>query len=286
MYTWKDIQKMCKSLPLHEVILNLEMFETGVDPKKLRGKLSDMLRIILEEAKDQYGKKHKTLTGMTGENAYKLNKHVPKFLSEFSYIATVTALSIAESNASMGRIVACPTAGASGIIPGVFYAIEKVYKPDFEKLLDSFIVAGGVGKVIANKATISGAAGGCQAEIGTAAAMGAAALSYFISNDPEKVANASALVLKSVMGLVCDPVGGFVEVPCVKRNGNLVNLAISSAELALSGIKSIIPFDEVVDAMKRVGSTLPQNLRETGEGGIANTPTAKNLILNLRKFLI
>jgi len=281
VYLWKDVMEMSKSLPLHEVILNLEMFDTGEAPQVLRKKLSEMLEVILEEAKNQYGKTQKTLTGFTGDNAFKLKNYKAKFLSEFNYIATVTALSIAESNASMGRIVACPTAGSSGVIPGVFYALYEIFSPSFEELLNSFIVAGGIGKVIADKATISGAAGGCQAEIGTAAAMGAGALTYYFSKDSEKVGNAAALVLKSVMGLVCDPVGGFVEVPCVKRNGNLVNIAISSAEMALSGIKSLIPFDEVVNAMRRVGSQLPQSLRETGEGGVANTPTAKTLIANL-----
>lgn len=285
MYLWKDVIEMSKSLPLHQVILNLEMFETGEDPDDLRNKLSNMLKVILEEAEKQYGKTQKTLTGFTGDNAYKLKNYKTKFISEFNHIAMVTALSIAESNASMGRIVACPTAGSSGVIPGIFYALYKTESPDFNTLLDLFIVAGGVGKVIADRATISGAAGGCQAEIGTAAAMGAGALTYYFSKDAEKVGNAAALVLKSIMGLVCDPVGGFVEVPCVKRNGNLVNIAISSAEMALSGIKSLIPFDEVVDAMRRVGNLLPQSLKETGEGGIAITPTAKTLISNLR-FLV
>ncbi|MBO8161476.1 MAG: L-serine ammonia-lyase, iron-sulfur-dependent, subunit alpha [Thermosipho sp. (in: Bacteria)] len=286
MFIWKDILEMSRNIPLHQVILNMEMFETGVDPDEIKEKLSKMLKVILEEAETQYGKKHETLTGMTGDNAFKLRNHTPNFLSKFSYMATVTALSIAESNASMGRIVACPTAGASGVIPGVFNAMVKIFNPTFEEMLEAFIVAGGIGKVIADKATISGAAGGCQAEIGTAAAMASGALTYYIAKDAEKVGNAAALTLKSIMGLVCDPVGGFVEVPCVKRNGNLVNIAISSSEMALSGIKSVIPFDEVVDAMKKVGSSLPQSLRETGEGGIANTQTAKSLVSNLKIFLL
>lgn len=279
--TWKELSEMSKSMPLHDVILTTEMLETGNDPEDIRRKTSKILEVILEESEKQYGKKQKTLTGLTGDNAYKFSQYSPKFISKFNQIATITALSIAESNASMGRIAACPTAGSSGIIPGVFYALYKVFNPDFDELLNSFIVSGGIGNVIAKKATLSGAAGGCQAEIGSAAAMAAGGLSYYFSRSPEIVGNAAALALKSLMGLVCDPVGGFVEVPCVKRNGNIVNLAISSAELALSGISSVIPLDEVIDAMYKVGKSLPESLRETGDGGIANTPTAHRLIKNI-----
>ncbi|ANQ53441.1 serine dehydratase [Thermosipho sp. 1063] len=283
MSTWNEILEMSKTMPLPDVILTIEMLEYGTDPQETKEKIGKILKVILEESKEQFGKKQKTLTGLTGDNAYKFKNYSPKLMGKFNYIATVTALSISESNASMGRIAACPTAGASGIIPGVFYALHLTFKPDFEKLLNAFIVAGGIGNVIARKATLSGAAGGCQAEIGSAAAMAAGGLSYFFSEDEKISGNAAALALKSLMGLVCDPVGGFVEVPCVKRNGNIVNLAISSAELALSGIKSVIPFDEVVEAMYKVGKSLPETLRETGEGGIAATKTAANLLENIFK---
>lgn len=283
--TWKEISEMSKNMELHEVILTLEMLENGDDPVNLKNMLGDILKVILEESEKQYGKKQKTLTGLTGENAFKFSNYSPKLMGEFNYIATTTALSIAESNASMGRIAACPTAGSSGIIPGVYYSLYKLFNPSFEDLLNSFIVSGGVGNVIAKKATLSGAAGGCQAEIAAAAAMAAAGLSYFFIKSADVAGNAAALALKSLMGLVCDPVGGFVEVPCVKRNGNIVNLAISSAELAMSGIKSVIPLDEVIDAMYKVGKSLPESLRETGEGGIAATPTARKLIDNIKNNL-
>ncbi|MBT1247207.1 MULTISPECIES: L-serine ammonia-lyase, iron-sulfur-dependent, subunit alpha [unclassified Thermosipho (in: thermotogales)] len=283
MNTWNEILEMSKTMPLPDVILTIEMLEYGTDPQETKEKIGKILNVILEESKEQFGKKQKTLTGLTGDNAYKFKNYSPKLMGKFNYIATITALSISESNASMGRIAACPTAGASGIIPGVFYALHLTFKPDFEKLLNAFIVAGGIGNVIARKATLSGAAGGCQAEIGSAAAMAAGGLSYFFSEDVKISGNAAALALKSLMGLVCDPVGGFVEVPCVKRNGNIVNLAISSAELALSGIKSVIPLDEVVEAMYKVGKSLPETLRETGEGGIAATKTAATLLENIFK---
>ncbi|QTA37718.1 L-serine ammonia-lyase, iron-sulfur-dependent, subunit alpha [Thermosipho ferrireducens] len=286
MNTWKELIEFWKSseMPFHEVILTAEMLETGDDPEIIKKELLNLLSIMMEEAEKQFGKKQETLTNLTGNNAYKLANTSPTYFGRFNYIATTTALSISESNAAMGKIVACPTAGASGIIPGIFYALKKEFKEKTEKLLPAFIVSGGVGNIIAKKATISGAAGGCQAEIGTATAMAAAGLVYYVSRDGVKAGHAASLALKSLMGLVCDPVGGFVEVPCVKRNGNAVNVAISSAEMALANIESKIPLDEVVDAMRIVGKSLPESLRETGEGGIAATPTARRLIESIRHF--
>ncbi len=274
---WKD----GRALP--DVILEQEMIETGVPVELLREEMRKLLNVMLEEAEKQYGKKQKTLAGLTGENGFKLSLSSPRFVSDFSHTAMVVALSLAESNASMGRVVACPTGGACGVVPGVLYALKKHLRAREEALLNAFIVGGGVGWVIEKNATISGAEGGCQAEIGTAAAMASSSLTYFVSQDAVKCSHAAALSIKSLMGLVCDPVGGFVEVPCVKRNGVAVNVAISTAEMAIAGIESVIPFDEVVEAMHRVGKSLPESLRETGMGGIAATPTARRIIRELSK---
>jgi len=271
------------NLEFSEIILAQEMIETGRDPEKVKQVLSNLLRVMFEEAEKNFGKRFETLTGLTGDNAYKLANAKPKMMSEFNYVATVVALSMGESNASMGRIVACPTAGSCGVVPGAAYALWKVQKADFNDLLKSFIVASGIGNVVAKRATLSGAAGGCQAEIGTATAMASGLLTYYYSNDPIKVGHAAALALKALMGLVCDPVGGFVEVPCVKRNGNAVNVAIASAEMALAGVESVIPFDEVVEAMYEVGKSLPESLRETGLGGIAATRTAQEIVEKIRE---
>ncbi|GAB6189690.1 L-serine ammonia-lyase, iron-sulfur-dependent, subunit alpha [Marinitoga arctica] len=275
---WKETK-----IPFDEVILTEEMVETGVDPVIIKNNMRKLVEVMLTEAEKNYGKKHESLTGLTGNNAPKLLKHTPKMLSEFNYVATITAISTAENNAAMGRIVACPTAGACGVVPAVLYALKKVYNADFEELVSAFIIGGAIGNIIAKKATISGAAGGCQAEIGTAAAMASAALTYYFSKDAEKCGNAASLALKSLMGLVCDPVGGFVEVPCVKRNASAANIAISTSEMALAGIESVIPFDEVVDAMYRVGKMIHEDLRETGNGGIAATPTARKLVEEIKK---
>jgi L-serine dehydratase len=271
------------NLEFSEIILAQEMIETGRDPEKVKQVLSNLLRVMLEEAEKNFGKRFETLTGLTGDNAYKLANVKPRMMSMFNHIATVVALSMGESNASMGRIVACPTAGSCGVVPGVAYALWEVEKANFDDLLKAFIVASGIGNVVAKRATLSGAAGGCQAEIGTATAMASGLLTYYYSKDPIRVGHAAALALKALMGLVCDPVGGFVEVPCVKRNGNAVNVAIASAEMALAGIESVIPFDEVVEAMYEVGKSLPESLRETGLGGIAATKTAKEVVEKIRE---
>jgi len=271
------------NLEFSEIILAQEMIETGRDPEKVKQVLSNLLRVMLEEAEKNFGKRFETLTGLTGDNAYKLANVKPRMMSKFNHIATVVALSMGESNASMGRIVACPTAGSCGVVPGVAYALWEVEKANFDDLLKAFIVASGIGNGVAKRATLSGAAGGCQAEIGTATAMASGLLTYYYSKDPIRVGHAAALALKALMGLVCDPVGGFVEVPCVKRNGNAVNVAIATAEMALAGIESVIPFDEVVEAMYEVGKSLPESLRETGLGGIAATKTAKEVVEKIRE---
>lgn len=261
-----------------ELILRREMVETGRKPKEVLGKLRSFLEAMLEEAERCFGMRFKTLTGLTGDSAFKLSRHEPKVLGPFAHTATVASLSMAESNASMGRVVACPTAGSCGVVPGVLHALKVHFGATPDDLMPPFVVGAAVGNAIASRATLSGAAGGCQAEIGSAAAMASAMLAYYFCRDPERAAHAAALSLKALMGLVCDPVGGFVEVPCVKRNGAAVNVAISCAEMALAGIESVIPLDEVIEAMAQVGRALPESLKETARGGVATTPTALSLM--------
>jgi L-serine dehydratase len=271
------------NLEFSEIILAQEMMETGRDPQKVKEALRKLMYVMLEEAEKNYGKEFNTLTNLTGNNGSKLSNAVPYMMSEFNHVATVVAISMGESNASMGRIVACPTAGSCGVMPGALYALKYVKKASDDELLKSFIVASGIGNVVAKRATLSGAAGGCQAEIGTATAMASSMITYYFSRDPVKVGNAAAISLKSLMGLVCDPVGGFVEVPCVKRNGSAVNVAIACAEMALAGIESVIPFDDVVNAMYNVGKSLPESLRETAIGGIAGTKSAQEIVEKIRE---
>lgn len=195
------------------------------------------------------------------------------FLDPLTVKAELYALSVMGENSRMGVIVAAPTAGAGGVVPGMVLALEEERSVDPEKTVRALVVAGGIGSIIALSANISGAAGGCQNEVGVASAMGAAAVAYMMGGTTEDSIQASALALKNTLGLVCDPVGGLVEVPCVKRNALFAVHGLTAAQLALAGIRSVIPMDEIVEAMVRIGRALPRGLKETAEGGLATTPT-------------
>ena len=187
------------------------------------------------------------------------------------------ALAVAEVNATMGRIVACPTAGSCGIVPGVLKKLQEMDHLSDEQIATALMTCAGIGMVIAHRASVSGAVGGCQAECGAASAMAAAAAVELRGGTPEQAGEACAMVLKNVMGLVCDPVAGLVEVPCAKRNALGASLAMVMADMALAGINSVIPVDEVITAMGAVGRSLPESLRETAKGGLAVTPTGLEL---------
>lgn len=186
------------------------------------------------------------------------------------------ALSTSEVNASMGKIVAAPTAGASGILPSALFTAKEKFNLSDDDMINGLFTAAGIGEIVAKNATISGAYGGCQAECGVAAAMAAAAIVEMLGGSPETCLHASSISLINIMGLVCDPIAGLVEFPCAFRNASGVVNALISADLALAGIKSLVPFDEVVEAMYRVGKSLPDTLKETALGGLAATPTGEN----------
>ena len=193
------------------------------------------------------------------------------------------AVKMGESNACMKRIVAAPTAGACGVIPAVFLSYEEYCKETENQMVEALFVSAGIGAVIAENASIAGASGGCQAEIGSASAMAAGGLAYLQGGDAECIANAAAFALKNMLGLTCDPVCGLVEVPCIKRNSaGAVNAAVS-AQMAMAGIKSAIPADEVIDSMRRIGNALPAALRETSEGGLAVTESARKIAERMGK---
>ena len=195
------------------------------------------------------------------------------FLDPLTVKAELYALSVMGENSRMGVIVAAPTAGAGGVVPGMLLALEEERHVDPEKTVRALVVAGGIGSIIALSANISGAAGGCQNEVGVASSMGAAAVAYMMDGSTRQSIHAAALALKNTLGLVCDPVGGLVEVPCVKRNALFAVHGLTAAQLALAGIESVIPMDEIVEAMVRIGRALPRGLRETAEGGLATTVT-------------
>ena len=192
------------------------------------------------------------------------------------------ALKMGESNACMKRIVAAPTAGSCGVIPAVLLSYEKCFNVTEEECVKALLIAAGIGAVIAENASIAGAAGGCQAEIGSASSMAAAGAVYLAGGDTEAIIHAAAMAMKNLLGLACDPVAGLVEVPCVKRNVVGAVNALSAADMALAGVRSIIPPDEVFDAMRSVGISLPEAIRETGKGGLAATTTGQKIAQGLQ----
>jgi L-serine dehydratase len=202
--------------------------------------------------------------------------------TQFSTVVR-NSLAAAENNACMGRIVAAPTAGASGVLPGAYLTIADQHAISDKRLVQGLFVAGGIGECIALQASLSGSQHGCQAETGSASAMTAAALTSLFSEDPDAIESAAAFALKDVLGLVCDPVAGLVEIPCVKRNVMAAVNAVASAEMALAGIRTVIPFDEVVQAMDHIGREMSSSLKETSLGGLAATPTAVRIATHLKR---
>ncbi|MDR3348295.1 MAG: L-serine ammonia-lyase, iron-sulfur-dependent, subunit alpha [Acidaminococcales bacterium] len=258
--------------------LKSQAAELEISEDALVGKLSECAEVMREAARAGL-RGESTRGGLAGGDARKIflaraQESYINITGEIISDAIQIALSIGEANASMGKIVAAPTAGASGIIPGVLFALEKPLGLDGVAIGKGLAVAGVIGLVIASRASLSGAVGGCQAECGSAAAMAAGAAADLAGGGPDMVAGASAIALKSMLGLVCDPVAGLVEVPCIKRNAAAAVGALAAAQMALAGIKSFIPADEVFDAMKSVGASLPPSLKETSAGGVAAAPTA------------
>ncbi|HUP48404.1 MAG TPA: L-serine ammonia-lyase, iron-sulfur-dependent, subunit alpha [Thermoanaerobaculia bacterium] len=204
------------------------------------------------------------------------------FLDPLTVKAELYALAVMGENSRMGVIVAAPTAGAGGIVPGMLLALEEERNVEQEKTVRGLVVAGGIGSIIALSANISGAAGGCQNEVGVASSMGAAAVAYMMGGNPRQCIHAAAMALKNTLGLVCDPVGGLVEVPCVKRNALFAVHGLTAAQLAMAGVESVIPMDEIVEAMVRIGRSLPRGLRETAEGGLATTLTGASIAQRIK----
>ena len=235
---------------------------------------------VMEEAVERGIKGVKSHSGLTGGDAVLLQRYIEKgnFLTGETILDAVSkAVATNEVNAAMGTICATPTAGSAGVVPGTLFAVKKKLNPTREEMVAFLFAAGAFGFVVANNASISGAAGGCQAEVGSAAGMAAAAIVEMAGGTPQQSAEAMAITLKNMLGLVCDPVAGLVEVPCVKRNAMGAANAMVAADMALAGITSRIPCDEVIDAMYKIGQSMPTALKETAQGGLAATPTGRKL---------
>nr|WP_175429458.1 L-serine ammonia-lyase, iron-sulfur-dependent, subunit alpha [Clostridium acetireducens] len=272
----RELLEICKkeNLKIWEYTLNEESKERNISKEELFQKMKQNLNVMKESAEYGLKNKVKSVSGLIGGDAYKVQEYLEKgntLTGDFMVKAMARAISCSEVNAAMGRIVASPTAGSCGILPAVIItAGEKLNKTD-DELVEALFTASGVGIIIAKNATLAGAEGGCQAECGSAAAMGAAAVVELMGGTPEQALNAAAIVIKNILGLVCDPIAGLVEVPCAKRNFAGAVSALTTADLVMSGVDSKIPFDDTVEAMYKVGKQLPCELRETALGGLAAT---------------
>ena len=277
--TIEDIVRLAdrESISFSEVVFRSEIESTGSTKEEVLAEIRRRIQIFKESVRDGIADTRKSKSGMSGGQAKQLDERQPLFLSDLAYRALRYAISVNEANAKMFRIVACPTAGACGILPGVMQAVGEVYECDEEAYVNGFLAAAGVGNVVTNQACVAGAVGGCQAEVGTAAAMASACAVAMMGGTTEEVVTAMTLCMKNVLGLVCDPVAGLVEVPCVKRNGIYAVHALASAEMAMAGLRSRIPADEVIGAMDSIGRALPEALRETSEGGLAKTKTGVDI---------
>lgn len=271
-----EIIKICKKddISFYEAVMRDTCADMGNTEEENLARMSDMWRIMCE-ASEGYEADLKSRSGMVGGNGGQMESYMKSgvgYCGEFLLTVITEALKMGESNACMKRIVATPTAGSCGVMPAVYLAVKKKHGYSDETIVKSMFAAAGVGQVIAARAFIAGATGGCQAEIGTAAAMTAAGLVALKNGTPSQIGHAVAMTLKGMLGLVCDPVAGLVEVPCVKRNVTGAANAVVCAEMALAGIESAIPVDQVIDAMREVGDNMPSIYKETACGGCANTP--------------
>ena len=265
-----------RDVPLWRAVLEDDCRDRGADEGDSLSKMSALWRAMGDSVAG-YDPARRSPSGLSGGQGDRMARVENTLCGSFLQSVIATALKVGEHNACMGRIVAAPTAGASGVMPAVLLPLQQKEGLSDQVMVECLYVAAGFGQVIASRASISGAEGGCQAEVGSASGMAAAALVHARGGTPEQMAAACAMALQNVLGLVCDPVAGLVEVPCVKRNVMGAVNALACADMALAGIAGAIPCDEVIDAMAAVGRSLPSSLRETGEGGLAATATGRRI---------
>lgn len=277
---YKSLEELCKleresGKPFWKIVQEDDCREQGITEEESFAQMCGMYE-AMRYADEHYDEKLKSASGLVGTEGKKMmDARLAGNLLCGNLIGKVMekALKTGESNACMKRIVAAPTAGSCGVVPAVFLSVQEERGYTEEQMVEALYVAAGIGGVIANRAFLAGAAGGCQAEIGSASAMAAGGAAYLLGGGACEIANAAALALKNLLGLACDPVAGLVEVPCVKRNVVGAVNAMTSADMTMAGIFSKIPPDEVIDAMRSIGRNMPEDIRETGKGGLAGTPT-------------
>lgn len=273
---WKDYCAQNK-MSLSEVVLEYERAQKGRSTLETRNGLSAAWKVMKEAVHTGLEEEMKSRSGMIDNGAKKVYRYPKAVLSREFQNLIARALAAKEVNSCMGRIVAAPTAGASGIMPGVLYTLQEIHNIQEDKIIDAMLIAAGIALIMEQKASIAGAVGGCQAETGTAAAMGSGAIVYCLDGNIEQIFNAVAITVQCMLGLVCDPVAGLVEVPCVVRNASAAAIANSSAQIALADVSSVIPVDEVIEAMGEIGASMETRYKETALGGLAATKTGQRI---------
>jgi L-serine dehydratase len=277
--SFKQLEELASGKDLADIFLETDAQEHAVPAEDILEALRKR-RAVMRDCVERGKNGGLSMGKLVGNEARLLNDAFQSgktFLDPLTVKAELYALAVMGENSRMGVIVAAPTAGAGGVVPGMLLALEEERHVDPERTVRALVVAGGIGSIIALTASISGAAGGCQNEIGVACSMGAAGVVYMMGGDTRQSIQAAAMALKNTLGLVCDPVGRLVEVPCVKRNALFAVHGLTAAQLALAGVESVIPMDEIVEAMVRIGRALPRGLRETAEGGLATTTTGAQI---------
>jgi L-serine dehydratase len=271
---WKNYSDK-KSMSLASVVMEYEREQKGRTEKEIWDGLSIAWDVMKDAVRTGLTEEMTSRSGMINNGAKKVyNYPTPVLSKEFQNLIS-RALAAKEVNSCMGRIVAAPTAGASGIMPGVLYTLQEIHNIEDKKILEAMLISAGIALIMEQKASISGAVGGCQAETGTAAAMGSGAIVHCLGGDTVQVFNAVAITVQCMLGLVCDPVAGLVEVPCVVRNASAAAIANSSAQIALANVSSVIPVDEVIEAMGEIGASMETRYKETALGGLATTKTGQ-----------
>ncbi|WP_411748059.1 L-serine ammonia-lyase, iron-sulfur-dependent, subunit alpha [Psychrobacillus psychrotolerans] len=262
---------------ISEIMIEQEIMITDRSREDIMAQMDRNLT-VMEEAVEKGLRGVQSTSGLTGGDAVLLQNYLKKgntLTGALMLDAVSKAVATNEVNAAMGTICATPTAGSAGVVPGTLFAVKNKLNPTREQMIRYLFTSGAFGFIVANNASISGAEGGCQAEVGSASGMAAAAIVEMAGGSPAQCAEAFAITLKNMLGLVCDPVAGLVEVPCVKRNAMGAANSLVAADMALAGVTSRIPCDEVIDAMYRIGQSMPSTLKETGQGGLAATPTGR-----------
>ncbi|MCY9592636.1 L-serine ammonia-lyase, iron-sulfur-dependent, subunit alpha [Paenibacillus chitinolyticus] len=285
--TLKELADICtaENKSISEFMLEEQAKESGRSTEQEFGKMAAYYKIMKEAVQKGLTEDTTSRSGLTGMDAQRVMSYmsgsVPS-VGEEACRAMAYALAVSEVNASMGRVIATPTAGSCGIIPGVFVSAQQRFGWDDEHLVMGLFSAGAIGYIIANNSFVSGAEGGCQAEVGSAIGMAAGAMVELRGGTPAQAVHAVGLALKNTLGLICDPVGGLVEIPCIVRNGFGAVNALAAADMALAGVRSAIPSDEVIQVMYEAGSAMPEKYRETAKGGLAQTPTGKKMMQELK----